>query len=267
MRAPVLDAAALRIVGGEIQPADARQGRSRRRTSGTAPASRTDRSRPDASRPSRGGACAQYQHLGMRGRVTIALDPVAGSGDDGAGADRAAPRRPALRPAPPLPRPRRGPGPHRARAIALSARPAYLLMLLRDRSDNAERPTPSHPSRQPTIDQPAAHCKSDCARRAVLAARRRALDRRGPGLGRRRDADQPGRHRHRRQRHPGRRQAIAGTRAAAAVALPQAGRAGHDASRRERPADRVRRVAGGAAAADLGRPARPQFRGAAAADQ
>ena len=70
-----------------------------------------------------------------------------------------------------------------------------------------------------------------------------------------------------RQRYPGRRQAAATARAAAAVALSQAGRAGHHASRREGPADRVRRLAGGAAAADLDRPPRPQFRGAAAVDQ
>ena len=56
-------------------------------------------------------------------------------------------------------------------------------------------------------------------------------------------------------------------RAAALVALSQAGRAGHHASRREGPADRVRRAAKGAAAGDLGRPARSQFRGVAAADQ
>ena len=113
-----------------------------------------------------------------------------------------------------------------------------------------------------------AHRQGAGARRAVLAPRRRALDRRGPGLGRRRGADQPG----------------ASTSTAASdirvdgKPLPEPERA--RLWRYHKPAGLVTThrdekgrptvfaaSAQGPAAAHLGRPARSQFRGAAAADQ
>ena len=81
---PVLDAAALWVVGGEIEPADAGE-----RDRGGAHRARLQRDveiaigEPFDAQP--GGTGAQYQHLGVRGRIMITLDPVAGGGNDRAG--------------------------------------------------------------------------------------------------------------------------------------------------------------------------------------
>src|SRR6185312_14063998 len=87
--------------------------------------------------------------------------------------------------------------------------------------------------------RPTTHRQSARPRRAVLAPRRRALDRRGAGRARRHGADQPGRDRDRGERYPRRRQAASRTGTAPFVALPQTGRAGDHASRRKGSADRV----------------------------
>src|SRR5215472_5609654 len=77
----VLDGAAFRIVGAEIEAAQPREGN--RRSTHRA---RFERDVKVASvevfGAEPGGARAQRQHLGMRGGIAVGLDPVAGGGQD-----------------------------------------------------------------------------------------------------------------------------------------------------------------------------------------
>ena len=178
----VLDAAALRIVGAEIKPADARQGdRCGAHRAGFE--RHVQIAAGQSLEPEPGGAVAQHQHLGMRGRIAVAFDPVPGGRDDDAGgieqhrADRHLPlRRRCFRLG-------ESQG-HCAGNFAGPARPAYLRVAhavrAPDFSDNAKDPRKI--CRLHRRWSAGTHCKSDRARRAVLAARRRALDRRGAGL-------------------------------------------------------------------------------------
>ena len=80
----VLDAAAFRVVSPEIKPADAREA-DRRGAHRARFKCHVQVATGEALGPEPGGAFAQYQHLGMRGRVAVAFDPVPGSGNEGAG--------------------------------------------------------------------------------------------------------------------------------------------------------------------------------------
>src|SRR6266481_3696771 len=77
----VFDPAAFCIVGGEIEPADPRQA-DRRGTHRAGLQRNVEIATAEPLCPEPRGTLAQHQHLGMRGRVVVALDPVAGSGDD-----------------------------------------------------------------------------------------------------------------------------------------------------------------------------------------
>ncbi len=77
----VLDRAALRIISPEIEPAQA--GQSNRRGAHRARfESDVEIAFGQARGPQLGGACPQYEHLGMRGRVMVGLDAIAGAGKD-----------------------------------------------------------------------------------------------------------------------------------------------------------------------------------------
>jgi len=89
----VLDCAALWIVRPEIEPAQARQS-DRRSAHRAGLEGNVEIALGKACRAQAGSARAQYQHLGMSGRVVADLDAIAGSGEDAAfvvdqhGADR-----------------------------------------------------------------------------------------------------------------------------------------------------------------------------------
>jgi 23S rRNA pseudouridine2605 synthase len=81
---PVLDAATFRVERREIEPPDLREadrgGAHRAWLQAHVEVAAVE---PLAAEPRRAGT--QYQHLGMRGRVTVALDPIASGSDDRAG--------------------------------------------------------------------------------------------------------------------------------------------------------------------------------------
>ena len=80
MRAPVLDAAALGVGGAEVEPADARE-RDRRRAHRAGLQRDVEvGARRAAPSPSAAQACADRQHLGVRGRVGQLARAVAGAG-------------------------------------------------------------------------------------------------------------------------------------------------------------------------------------------
>src|SRR6266851_3103167 len=175
----VLDPAAFRIVGGKIEPADPRQADRRgAHRAGLQRHVEIAAGEPLCAEPR--GTFAQHQHLGMRGRVVVALDPVAGSGDDVPGdvdqhgADRhlarAAGRDSLIKGA-------------RHRAITALRGLPYLVVahgILAPRQFGPIDDTARYRStatRGPRADRSRTHRKGDGARRAVLPARRRALDR------------------------------------------------------------------------------------------
>src|SRR5580698_9694583 len=96
----VLHAAALWIVGAKIEPADARQ-RDRRGAHRAGFERDIEVAAVELLLTEPRRRLAQHQHLGVRGRIALALDPIAGGGDhhvvrpDHHGADRnfTAPRR------------------------------------------------------------------------------------------------------------------------------------------------------------------------------
>ena len=75
----MLDRAGFRIIGAEVQPAQAGQG-DRRGTHRAWLEGDIEIALGEMRGAEPRGAGAQHQHLGMRGRIAIGLDPVAGGG-------------------------------------------------------------------------------------------------------------------------------------------------------------------------------------------
>ena len=78
---PVLDAAAFRIIGAEIEPAQAGKA-DRRGAHGARLEGDVEIAFGKALGAELGRTRTQHQHLGMRRRVTVRLDAIAGGGED-----------------------------------------------------------------------------------------------------------------------------------------------------------------------------------------
>ena len=244
---------ALRIGGAVIEPADTGEG-DRARAHGAGLERDIEVAVVEPFGAERGRSRPDRDHLGMSRRIAVGQGAIAGAGDDGAVAhDDAADRHLAPRAG--------GAGFVQRHSHEGSHGPlrSALLSAVLDEQD--------YERQQRTAQTRRAHRQGDRPRRPCLAPRGRSLDRRRPRRGQRRGDHFAGLQRDRAGQRHRRRHAAAGARAHAAVPLSQAARADDHPCRPAGPADHLPASAGRPAAPDQRRPARFQYRGAAAPHQ